>query len=666
MDKNNVAGLDVDSIISGLAGYNAGTGIIGGYCEAGFPLFYANEAMVEMLGYDSLDDMISGIEGLVANTIHPDDMPQVVADLGTEYYEGQTYETQYRMPRKDGTWFWTVDRGEVIRAQDGRLAIISVCSDMTDFMRRHTELEKKSLLSESMLDSLPGGYHRCADDEDFTFLYISERFLDILGWTEEEIRTKFDNKFMNLVHPDDRTLTSDYVDSISSGEERGKQDQVYRLAAKGGGYRWVTDATMEMNADGKTFYQGFITDITEFMTEREEREKELEQIVDQAERANASKTSFLRHMSHDIRTPLNGIIGMIDMSERYDDDPERRRDCRQKMLYSTNYLLSLVNDILDMNKLESGQMELENKPFDLVEMLTNQLTVIDSMAGEVGAKMIGGKESSKIIHRYLIGSPTYLNRVLMNLASNAVKYNRPGGTVSVYATELSCANDEVCYRFVCEDTGIGMSEEFQKRAFDAFAQEERTAQAAYTGTGLGLAIAKELTELMGGTIVMESTEGVGTKFTMEFTFKIDSGRHLRKMAEHKAVDLAGMHALLAEDNDLNAEIAEMLLTDMGLIVERVANGKLAVDAFAAAEPGVYDLVFMDVMMPEMDGLQAARAIRALDRPDAKTTPILAMTANAFQDDIQASLDAGMNAHITKPLYRERIEEAVAKAMAELL
>ncbi len=461
-------------------------------------------------------------------------------------------------------------------------------------------------------------------------------------------------------------MTSDYVDRISSGEERGKQDQVYRLAAKGGGYRWVTDATMEMNADGKTFYQGFITDITEFMTEREEREKELEQIVDQAERANASKTSFLRHMSHDIRTPLNGIIGMIDMSERYDDDPERRRDCRQKMLYSTNYLLSLVNDILDMNKLESGQMELENKPFDLVEMLTNQLTVIDSMAGEVGAKMIGGKESSKIIHRYLIGSPTYLNRVLMNLASNAVKYNRPGGTVSVYATELSCANDEVRYRFVCEDTGIGMSEEFQKRAFDAFAQEERTAQAAYTGTGLGLAIAKELTELMGGTIEMESTEGVGTKFTMEFTFKIDSGRHLRKMAEHKAVDLAGMHALLAEDNDLNAEIAEMLLTDMGLTVERVANGKLAVDAFAAAEPGVYDLVFMDVMMPEMDGLKAARAIRALDRPDAKTTPILAMTANAFQDDIQASLDAGMNAHITKPLYRERIEEAVAKAMAELL
>ena len=222
------------------------------------------------------------------------------------------------------------------------------------------------------------------------------------------------------------------------------------------------------------------------------------------------------------------------------------------------------------------------------------------------------------------------------------------------------------YRFVCEDTGIGMSEEFQKRAFDAFAQEERAAQAAYTGTGLGLAIAKELTELMGGTIQMESAEGVGTKFTMEFTFKIDSGRHLRKMAEHKAVDLAGMHALLAEDNDLNAEIAEMLLTDMGLTVERVANGKLAVDAFAAAEPGVYDLVFMDVMMPEMDGLKAARAIRALDRPDAKTTPILAMTANAFQDDIQASLDAGMNAHITKPLYRERIEEAVAKAMAELL
>ncbi len=665
MDANIVAGLNVDSIISGLAGDNAGTGIIGGYCEEGFPLFYANQAMVEMLGYDSLDDMSRGINGLVANTIHPDDMAQVVADLGSEYREGQTYETQYRMPRKDGTWFWTVDRGEVIRAEDGRLAIISVCSDMTDFMRRHADLEKKSLLSESMLNALPGGYHRCAADDSFTFLYIGDRFLDILGWTADEIRTKFDNKFINLVHPDDRNLTSEYAESISSENPRNKPDQVYRLAAKDGTYRWVTDTTLKLSTGGQEFYQGFITDITEFMAEREVRQQELEKIAEEADRANASKTSFLRHMSHDIRTPLNGIIGMLEMSERYDDDPEKRRDCRKKMTEASNYLLSLVNNILDMNKLESGLIELENKPFDLIELLVNQLTVMGSMTANKGIELLGGKESSKIIHRYLIGSPTYVNRMLMNLASNAVKYNKPGGTLTLTATELSYEGDTVWYQFICEDTGIGMSEEFQKRAFDAFAQEERVAQAAYTGTGLGLAITKELTELMGGTIELESVEGEGSKFTVVLPFKVDAGRHLREMAKPEPVNLEGKHALLVEDNDLNAEIAEMLLSDMGISVQRAANGQEAVDVFAAAAPGEFDLVFMDIMMPVMGGLDAARAIRALDRADAKTTPILAMTANAFQDDVQASLDAGMNGHITKPLNRERIEEAVAQAYVRL-
>ena len=662
MSPKNIDGVDVDAIISGLAGGNAGTGIIGGYCEDGFPLFYANQAMIDMLGYSSLEDLEQGVGGLVANTIHPDDMPQVTADLGSEYHEGQTYVTQYRMPRKDGTWFWTVDRGEVVRAQDGRLAIISVCSDMTDFMHRHLELEKKSTLTESMLETLPGGYHRCAADEGFTFLYVSERFKDILGWTAEELRDKFDNKFLNLVHPDDRKLTTGYVEQINIDGSHAKQDQVYRLIAKDDNYRWVTDATLKLNVDGQEFYQGFITDITQFMAERQQRQEVLEQAVDAADRASASKTSFLRHMSHDIRTPLNGIIGMIEMSERFDDDPVKRRDCRQKMLDSTNYLLSLVNNILDMNKLESGQFEREEKPFDLITMLVEQLTVMGGSAAEVGVELRGGKESSKIIHRYLVGSPTYLNRILMNLASNAIKYNKPGGSLTVYAEELSCDDDTVVYKFVCEDTGIGMSEEFQKRAFDAFSQEERKGQAAYAGTGLGLAIAKELTEFLGGTIELESKEGVGTKFTMVFPLKLDKDHDTRKAAERHGVDLSGMHALLVEDNDLNAEIAAMLLSDMGLTIERASNGKEAVEMFQASALGAFDLIFMDVMMPVMDGLEATRSIRALSRKDAGTVPILAMTANAFQDDVRASLDAGMNGHITKPLHRDRIEDAVAKAL----
>ncbi len=613
-------------------------------------------------GYENVDDLRAGIGGMVANTIHPDDMAQVTADLGTNWQEGQTYETTYRMPRKDGTWFWTVDRGQFVKADDGRLAILSVCTDMTSFMHRMDELEHKSTVTESMLSGLPGGYHRCAADEDYTFLYVSERFCEMLGWTEEEIRTKFDNKFVNLLHPDDIGLADEYVANIKAKQDSKYQEQVYRLAAKDG-YRWVTDTTIELSVDGETFYQGFITDITKFIHERELREEQMQHAMEEAERANASKTTFLRHMSHDIRTPLNGIVGMLEMMERYDSDPEKRAECRQKMQDSANYLLSLVNNILDMNKLESGQVELEDTPFNLSEVLMSCLTVVGEQAAAAGVKMLGGPHASTIKHRHLIGSPVHLNRILMNLGSNAVKYNNPGGSVTFSATELSYTNEIAVYQFTCTDTGIGMSKEFQEHAFDAFSQEERAISATRTGSGLGLAIVKEFAELMGGSIKLESEEGVGSTFTVTLPFKLDTSHESAEAAEAPQVNLQGKHALLAEDNALNAEIAQMLLEDLGMTSEVAQNGKEAVDKFQASAPGTYDVVLMDIMMPVMGGLEAARAIRTLEREDAKEVAIVAMTANAFQDDIRASLEAGMDGHITKPLYRDRVQEAIASALA---
>jgi PAS domain S-box-containing protein len=663
MTKSEINNVNVDSIISGLVAENPGTGLIGGYCEEGFPFFFANQAMAEMMGYTDVEDLQAGIGGMVANTIHPEDMPQVNADLGTNWHEGDTYETTYRMPRKDGTWFWTVDRGQFVRAEDGRLAILSVCSDMTEFTHRLQDLEHKSMVSESMLSSLPGGYHRCATDSDYTFLYISERFCEILGWTKEEIRTKFNNKFINLLHPDDRSLADEYVEHIKLKQNSKYQEQVYRLASKDG-YRWVTDTTMELSVDGENFYQGFITDITQFIHEREQREEQMHRAMLEAERANASKTTFLRHMSHDIRTPLNGIVGMLDMMERYDSDPEKRAECRQKMVDSTNYLLSLVNNILDMNKLESGKVELEEKPFNIAEVLMSCLTVASEQAAEAGIKLLGGVEASSVKHRYLVGSPVHLNRILMNLASNAIKYNRPGGSLSVSAVELSCANDVAVFQFTCADTGIGMSKEFQQHAFDAFSQEERALNPTRAGSGLGLAIVKEFTELMGGSIKLESEEGEGSIFTVTLPFKLDTAHEETQAEELPQVDLSGKHALLAEDNALNAEIAQMLLEDLGITSDLAVNGQEAVSKFNAAPEGTYDVVLMDIMMPIMNGLDAARAIRALNRADAKGVAIVAMTANAFQDDIRASMEAGMNGHITKPLYRDRVEEALAAALAK--
>ena len=662
MDSERLSGIAVNDIISGIAASTPGAGVIGGYCEDGFPFFHANRAMIDMLGYNDEDDLVAGIGGLVANTIHPDDMPQVTADLGDFHHEGVTYETTYRMPRKDGSWFWTVDRGEVIRAQDGRLAIISVCQDMTAFVHRQQELERRSLASESMLGSLPGGYHRCAADEGYPFIYTSERFRDMLGWSEEELEAEFDNKFLNLVHPDDRKITVEYVHELESHKGDRYQDSVYRLLCKGRGYCWFTDSTLECEADGTRFFQGFLSDITPYVAEREQREDELRRAKAEADRANAAKTSFLRRMSHDIRTPLNGIMGMVEISRRYADDPNKRSECRKKILDAANYLASLVDDILDTTKLESGTVVLEERPFDLLEVLDEIIAMVEPQAAEAGVEFTSGRGSYTIPHRHLVGSPAHLNRILANLVTNAVKYNRPGGTVHSSIEELSCDGETITYRFVCADTGIGMSKEFQARAFELFARENR--DASVTGTGLGLAIVKELAELMGGAVRLESEEGAGSTFTVDIPFKLDLASDEGQAPEPspEQVDLRGRRALLVEDNDLNLEIALMMLQDMGLDCDVARNGKEAVEVFAASEDGFYDLVFMDVMMPVMNGLDAARSIRALGGDYARGVVILAMTANAFADDVRASLDAGMNGHITKPLDRAVIEDAVAAAM----
>ena len=252
------------------------SGLIGGYCEDEFPIYYANEEMARMLGYDAVEELVEAIDGKVINTIHPDDRGQVIKDIGDEYYEGLTYETTYRMPRKDGSWSWTVDKGKVIRTEEGKLAIISACNDMTSFVERHKKLEEQNMLSQATINQMPGGYHRCSLEEGHPYIYISDRFLAILGWTREEIKTKFDNKFDNMLHPDDRNLSADYTARILDTCGHGfTQDQIYRLLGKDG-YRWVTDATTLVQSCNQTFFQGNITDITDFVKNKEKKEKELE------------------------------------------------------------------------------------------------------------------------------------------------------------------------------------------------------------------------------------------------------------------------------------------------------------------------------------------------------------------------------------------------------
>ena len=384
--------------------------------------------------------------------------------------------------------------------------------------------------------------------------------------------------------------------------------------------------------------------------EREYR-AQLKEAARRAESANRAKTQFLQRMSHDIRTPINGIQGMVEIGEYYKDDPEKQSQCRQSIRESARLLLELVNEVLDMGKLESGEIVLEERPFDLIALLDSVGGLPEQSAAARGIRV--DRKPREVQHTALIGSPVYLKRLLMNIYSNAVKYNKDNGSITVRCRELRTEGDTAWFEFICADTGIGMSEEFQKYLFEPFAQEHSTARSAYDGTGLGMAIAKALTEKMGGTITFTSREGEGTTFRITLPFRIDTAGRLPQQpaAEPEVSDaLRGMRILLAEDNELNMEIAEFMLQSAGAEVTEAHDGREAVELFRASPPGHFNAVLMDVMMPVLDGYQATGIIRTSDRPDAGV-PIIAMTANAFVEDRQRAREAGMTEHLAKPLDR---------------
>ena len=403
----------------------------------------------------------------------------------------------------------------------------------------------------------------------------------------------------------------------------------------------------------------------EYLAERDRREREFrEQLMESAEKAeqaNRAKTEFLQRMSHDIRTPINGIRGMIEIANYYKDDPDKQTECRKKIWDASGLLLELVNEVLDMGKLESGEIMLEEREFDLKELLDSVGIVVDKQARERGITII--TDGYTVEHRCLLGSPLHLRRLLMNIISNAVKYNRVGGEIRLGCCEKPSADPETAQiEFTCADTGIGMSEEFQKHVFEPFAQERNTARSEYGGTGLGMPIAKSLAEKMGGTLSFVSRQGVGTTFTLSLPFRICHAPEKRNKPKRllQTSSIAGLHVLVAEDNRMNMEIAEFVLNVEEAFIIKAVNGEEAVRIFADSRPGEIDAILMDVMMPVMDGLEATRRIRAMKRPDARTIPIIAMTANAFAEDRQRAFAAGMDMHIAKPQEGSEMVETLER------
>ena len=395
--------------------------------------------------------------------------------------------------------------------------------------------------------------------------------------------------------------------------------------------------------------------------EKDEKYKaELLIAAKKAETANEAKTEFLQRMSHDIRTPINGICGMIDMAEHYADDMEKQAEYRAKIKGASHLLLELVNEVLDMSKLESDEVVLEEIPFNLSSISEEVLAVIEQMAAEQNIRIMW--EKKEITHRDLIGSPGYVKRVMMNILSNAVKYNRENGQIYISCMEIPSEQPEMTMmEFVCRDSGIGMTEEFQKCVFEPFTQEHTGSRTKFAGTGLGMAISRKLVEKMGGTITFESKEGTGTTFVIRVPFKIDPDADKRE--EQKDVSeksIKGLHILLAEDNELNMEIAEFVLQNEGAEVTKAWNGQEVVELFRKSEPGEFDVILMDIMMPVMNGYDATKKIRSLGREDAKVIPIIAMTANAFTEDRIRAKEAGMDEHVAKPVDVELLVKVIHK------
>ena len=554
----------------------------------------------------------------------------------------------------DKLWFHTV---QIVAGIAFGLAVLII---LLILRRSHTTLRRKDteiLYRDELFQKLSLNV-----DDVFLMLdaktskvdYVSPNVERLLGIPWKEVRQ--DARALAALHPkDDPDRDKNFLEGLLSGQQREWDFEFEHRETKE--RRWFHNIAMGSEVEGRTKYILVLSDRT---ADRQVNQA-LSDAVAAAETANRAKSTFLSNMSHDIRTPMNAIIGFTNIALHQDSVPEMH-SCLKKIEESSDHLLSLLNDVLDLSRIESGKVEFSPVP-------ANITAVTDSVI-EIVKGMLLNRELNFEVHReplqnpYVMTEPVRIREILVNILNNAVKFTKDGGTIRFDAGNRPGADAQhivICYRI--KDTGIGMSEEFQKKIFDEFAQEENGVRTQYKGTGLGMPISKKYIELMGGTITVDSRKGVGTTFTVEIPMELTNAEKVEKtkpFVQHN--DLKGIKVLLAEDNDLNAELATILLEDLGMTVTRAADGQEVVDLFAEHPAGTYDIILMDIMMPKMDGHQAAKAIRAMyaDRPDAEEIPIIALSANAFSEDVQASLDAGMNGHVSKPLNMEEVTKVIER------
>ena len=492
-----------------------------------------------------------------------------------------------------------------------------------------------------MTNAIPGGVKISNDDPNYSFRYVSKQFATMLGYdTPDELMQACGGTIIGLAHPDD--LETGIADALDQYSRSDHYATTYRMRCKDGTYKYIEDRGQKViSPDGNVEHWNLILDKNDLMEKTIALEAE--------KKASETKTEFLSRMSHDMRTPLNGIMGLLDICGQHPDDRALVDSSREKAKTAANHLLSLVNDTLELNKLGDAHYSLHEETFDAREMFAEIRTMafMEAEARGIALYMDGDGRNPK--YPYLIGSPLEIKRISLNLITNALKYNRKDGSVHCTLKEVLLDENTVRHDTIIQDTGIGMSDEFLEKIYEPFTQADHGARSTYMGTGLGMPIVKKLLDLMGGTIHISSKLGVGTTITLSLPLKIAKESALEEIIPARTSTHQKLHILLAEDNELNREIAQFMLQDAGMEVTAVQDGQQAVSAFSHHPEGTFDAILMDIMMPVMDGIEAAKKIRTSDKKDAQTIPIFAMTANAFDEDRQKTLAAGMNEHLTKPL-----------------
>ena len=491
------------------------------------------------------------------------------------------------------------------------------------------------------------------DANDLRVEYVSPNIEKLVGIPKQKVLQDV-HEIEHLIRAEESVHILDQLSTILPGEQR-EWDREY-THQKTGEELWFRVVVFCTDIQGEKKY---ILDLSD-RTKDKKINQRLEDAVHTAENASRAKTTFLNNMSHDIRTPMNAIIGFTNIAMKHEPKPEVR-NCLQKIGESSEHLLTLINDVLDISRIESGKIKFVPSPIDITEVSD---TVLSITQGFLTNRNVEFRSDLAVLEKpYVLADAVRIREVLVNILGNAVKFTGDGGTIVFEASYHSGADDRhITARYRIADTGVGMSEEFVEHIFDEFSQEENGARTQYKGTGLGMAITKRYVDLMGGTISVESKKGKGSTFTVELPLELTDESTVQKRAYHAAqADLVGVKILMAEDNDLNAEIAMVQLEELGIRITRVSDGNEAVKTFAENTPDTFDIIFMDIMMPKMNGYEATEAIRAMpDRPDARRIPIIAMTANAFAEDVQASLDVGMNGHLSKPIIMEEVMKAIAR------